>query len=296
MNRLPFRRLIVLLAAFAAITPAARAQVNVSLEIKRPFYIRYEPIVATVRIKNLAGRDLMLTDGAAPWFSFQILKDRNSLLPPRNPNYRLDPLELKIGESLKRKVNLVELYPVTEYGQHKVRAVIYSKELDQYFQSAPVNIQISDGHIIWTQRVGVPETMKNAGATHKLDLLTAQAGDHRYLYARISDESTGTVFCTYRLGHIIDRTEPQVQLDTTNTLHVMQYLGPKTYQLSMIGVNGEMLGKTLYDAPKYKPILKRDSAGVISVAGATAQRSPAATAQAGLPVPKLSDRPPGLPR
>lgn len=295
MNYSRLRSHLLLLAALLAFASSAHAQIKVTLSLKRPFYVRFEPLEATVKITNLAGRDMLLSDEAVPWFSFQILRGGTDLLSPLNPNYHLDPLEIKLGETLKRKVNLVQLYPITEYGMHKIRAVIYSKELDKYFESNAVNIEISDGRVIWGQSVGVPQTMPNAGATHRIELLTAQGGDHRYLYCRVMDENTKDVFCTTRLGHVIDRTNPQVQLDATNTVHILHYLGPKTYQLSMIGVNGESLGQTIYNAPKYHPILKRDNAGGISVLGATAQESVAAAASAG-PPPKLSDRPPGLPR
>jgi hypothetical protein len=294
MTRSALRFPLLLLVALLAFAGSARAQIKVTLSTKRPFYMRYEPLEATVKITNLSGRDLMLSDGAVPWFSFQIVRATGELLSPNNPDYHLDPLEIKLGETLKREVDLVQLYPVTEYGLHKIRAVVYSKELDKYFESNAVNVEVSDGRVIWSQSVGVPETLPNSGATHRLELLTAQSGDHRYLYCRVTDENSKAVYCTSRLGHVIDRTKPQVQLDATNTLHVLHYLGPKTYQLSMIGVNGEPLGRTLYDAPKYRPILKRDSAGTISVLGAKAQQKVAAGTTA--PVPKLSDRPPGLPR
>ncbi len=288
-------KLLLLTALLAGATPA-HAQLKVTLELKRPFYVRFEPLVATVKISNNAGRDLVLSDEAVPWFSFQIKHGGTELLSPRNPDYHLDPLEIKIGETMKRQVDLVQLYPVTEYGLHNIRAVVYSKELDKYFESNAVNIEISDGRVIWSQSVGVPETLPNAGQTHRVELLTTQSGDHRYLYCRVMDEQTQEVFCTSRLGHVIDRTKPQVQLDATNTIHILNYLGPKTYQLSIIGVNGESLGQTIYNAPKYRPILKRDGAGTISVLGATAQENVAAAAGPSAPVPKLSDRPPGLPR
>ncbi|MEO8352674.1 MAG: hypothetical protein ABI680_13130, partial [Chthoniobacteraceae bacterium] len=230
-------------------------------------------------------------------FSFQIVRGNGELLSPNNPDYHLDPLEIKLGETLKRQVDLVQLYPITEYGLHKVRAVVYSKEFDKYFESNPINVEISDGRVIWSQSVGVPETLPNAGRTHRIELLTAQSGDHRYLYCRVTDENSNVVYCTTRLSHLIDRAKPQVQLDATNTIHVLNYLGPKTYQLSMIGVNGEALGQTLYNAPKYRPILKRDEVGTISVLGATAQENVAvAGGKTSGSVPKLSDRPPGLPR
>src|SRR6478672_10901882 len=84
---------------------AAHAQVNVGIEVKKRSYIRYEPLLVTTSITNLSGRDLLLEDGESQWFSFLVLQgDRDTVLSPRNPDYRLDPLELKIGETVKRTV------------------------------------------------------------------------------------------------------------------------------------------------------------------------------------------------
>ena len=78
--------------------------------------MRYEPILATVVITNLSGRDLMMRDGEAPWFGFQITTASRDLVPPLNPNYHLDSFELKAGNTVKRTVNLNTLFcwPNTE--------------------------------------------------------------------------------------------------------------------------------------------------------------------------------------
>lgn len=289
---------IFALLFFAALLPAS-AQINVGLEIKRPmrFYIRHEPLVATVKITNLSGRDLLLSDAQAPWFGFQISQgSAENLISPRNPDYKLAPLEIKIGETLKRQVNLNELYPFSEYGPYKIRATIFAKELGKFFSSPAVNIEISEGRVVWEQTVGVPDTMRNAGAAHRVQLLSLQGAQHVYLYCRIDDPNSGEVFCCYRLGHTIDSTRPQMQFDTTNTLHVLHLVGPKSYLLSQIGVNGELHGQFNYVAPKFKPVVRRDATGQIEILGAN-RVDPAPKVAAGAPPnPKLSDRPPGLKR
>src|SRR5688572_23514786 len=200
------------------ITSAAlHAQINVNIEVKRRVYVRYEPILATVSITNLAGRDLMLEDGESQWFGFTIVHgDHQNLIPPRNPDYRLNPLELKAGETVKRTVNLNELYPMAEYGVHRIRGTIYSKELNKYFTSRTANIDISEGRTVWKQTVGVPDTMSRAGEMHEVSLLSAQRGPHQNLFCRITDPQTGSVMCMYRLGHLIDGTNFDAQFDAMN--------------------------------------------------------------------------------
>src|SRR4029434_2271533 len=97
----------------------ASAQVNVNIEVKRRTYIRYEPLLVTVTVSNLSGRDLMLEDGESQWFGFTVLHgDSQTLIPPRDRNYALEPMELKIGETVKRTIMLNQLYPISEFGIH----------------------------------------------------------------------------------------------------------------------------------------------------------------------------------
>lgn len=288
------QRIVLFLAVFAALIVGASAQVNVNIEVKRRTYIRYEPLIATVTIQNLSGRDLMLEDGESQWFGFTILHgDSQTLIPPRTPDYALDPLELKIGETIKRTVNLNQLYPISEYGIYRIRATVYVKSIGKFFTSRTANIDITEGRTVWKQVVGVPETMPNAGKMHEMTLLSLQGTQHRYLYVRVTDPESNKVLCMQRLGHLIENTQFDAKIDATNTLHVLQLAGPKTYRLSQISPNGEMHGQWVYDAPKSKPYLRPDATGNINIVGATRRAEVPADAP---PAPKLSDRPANLPK
>lgn len=289
------RRFLSLFALLlVSLTAASHAQISVNIEVKRRNYVRYEPILATVSITNLAGRDLNLEDGTAPWFGFTVQHgDKETIISPRQPDYHLDPLFLKLGETVKRQVNLVELYPIGELGFYRIRADIYCKEYNKFFSSRIANLDVSEGQVLWKQVVGVPETMPRAGEMHEFALLNAIGTAHQYLYCRVSNPETGAVFGCYRLGHLLDGAPPDAKFDTTNTLHVLQLVAPKTYSLTQVGVNGEVFGQWIYDAPKLKPFLRRDSTGGLEIVGASRRAEPGAGAT---PAPKLSDRPAGLPR
>jgi hypothetical protein len=218
------KRLVLLLTVLAALVAGASAQVKVNIEVKRHTYIRYEPLLVTVSITNLSGRDLVL---------------------------------------------------------------------NQYYTSPTASIDISEGRTVWKQSVGVPDTFSNAGQTRDVALLAASGIQHQYLYCRVIDPLTGNVLCMQRLGHMVDGSQFDAQFDAVNTLNVLQLAGPKTYTLTQIGVNGDIYGQWVYDAPKVKPYLRRDGAGNLDVVGATRRVQVAKDAP---PAPKLSDRPAGLPK
>ena len=291
-------RLFLLALVCAATALPARAQVGVGLEIKRRLHLRYEPIIATVRVQNLSGRDLVLHDEDQPWFGFDVASvNADLIVPPRNPNYKLAPLEIKIGETVKRTVDLTQLYGISELGLHRIKATIFVKQLNKLFVSKPELIDVSEGRTIEQRIVGVPDTLPNAGQSHTVKLIEFQ-DDKRYLYVRVEDPEQSVVFCTRRLGHMIDGTTPQFQFDTTNNLYVLHLVAPKTYLLTNIGVNGEFLGQQTCDAPKIKPYLRRIADGSIQLVGAHRQPTVAKNGGPGTvaPAPKLSERPAGLPK
>ncbi len=290
MNR--FRTLLLVVAGLAAAV-SAHAQLSVDLGIKRRNFLRYEPILATVTITNLSGRDLRLEDTATQWFGFQINNGSSeNMVAPRDPNYHVDALELKAGESVKRTVDLNTLFALGEFGVYKIKATIFAAPLDKYFASRASGINISEGQVVWQQRVGVPDGYPNAGATHVVSLISFQDTQHRYLYARIEDRDVGTVFCTQQIGPMLDGNEPQIQFDAANNLYVLLATGPKMYTLSKFGVNGDFQGQTNYTSTKSRPQLRRLASGDLQIAGG---RREAAQTTASIPKPKLSDRPAGIP-
>jgi hypothetical protein len=209
-------------------------------------------------------------------------------------HYQLDPLSIRAGETLKRTVNLTDLYALDEFGIYSVRANIYFSGLDKDFASRPTHIEVTEGRKLWEKAAGVPEGMKNAGQTHTFTMLAHQNGENNILYVRVKDQDEGTVFATYGLGRLIDGVPPQMQFDSSNNLYVLQLIGQRTYSLSVIGVNGEFLGQSNYNAPKVRPYMRKKPDGRLELVNAQKVERPPDAAD--LPEPaKLSDRPVALP-
>ncbi|MES2571715.1 MAG: hypothetical protein V4710_16885, partial [Verrucomicrobiota bacterium] len=169
---------------------------------------------------------------------------------------------------------------------------IYSTELQKFFVSRQDTFDISEGHVIWQQIVGVPEGQPNAGNTHVISLLTFQSDEKEHLYARIENRENGSIYCTHKLGYMISGQPPQMQLDANNNLFVLQMLGPKSYVLTKVGINGEILSQNSYSAPKTRPYLRRLADGKLQIVGG--KRDDIRTEVAQIPTPKLSERPADL--
>jgi hypothetical protein len=285
---------LLALALLGALAPRLHAQIDVSIEIDRRLFVCYEPIIATVDITNLTGRDLTLEDKEPnKWFGFEIFNDQGVSIPPLAVDYHLAPLTIPMGQTVKRKVNLVSLFPITEYGVYHVRAVVYSDTLNQYFGSGGKAIEISDGTTVWQQTVGIPDGSLNAGQYRSYELLTFHQPNANMLYVRIKDNDAGKVYATLPLGRLVDGFDPEVQVDSLSQLHILQMIAPKEFLYTRLGPNAEMLGQQDFLPLRTWPHLKRLADGDVTVTGGM-ELQPQAPDQM-IVGPKLSDHPAGLP-
>ena len=288
-------RLLLAAAGLLALLTPARAQIAVDISLKQRLFILHEPVLATVTIVNQTGRDITLADTRqSQWFGFQISTDGDHFVPPRDLDYHLPPLAMRAGETLKRTVNLGDLYSLGEFGIYRVRANIYYAEMDRYFNSKPTHVEITEGRAMWRRTAGVPVGVKNAGETHIFTLLAHQRGEQNMLYVRVEDQDRGTIYCTNPLGRIIDGASPEIQFDSGNNLYILQLIAQRTFVLSKIGVNGEFMGQSHYSAPKTRPSLRKLPNGTLQIIGGKKDEPVTAPPADALPPPKLSDRPVGL--
>jgi hypothetical protein len=266
----------------------------VDLSIRRSIYVAYEPLLASVRITNLSGQRLLLADvEGRKWFGFQIETLDGRPIPPSDPDYEIEPIQVGPGESISRTVNLTQLYPISDFGSYRIRASVYSAELNGYFSSPPLIVEITDGRVLWQQVVGVPGREGLEGSARTVSLLSHRLSERTDLYLRIEDKASGIVYCTHRLGDFIAYGKPEIELDSSNVIHVLQNNVPREFIYSKVGLDGKIIERLSYHAPKDRPRLLRTQDGTVSVQGGI-PFDPRATPTPGV-LPKLSDRPIPLP-
>jgi hypothetical protein len=288
MHRSAFPVGVLIMMLFSA--SFLRAQVTVDLSIKRTIFVAYEPLLATVRITNLTGARLLLADvQSKKWFGFQVETLDGRPIPPSDPDYEIAPIQIEPGDSVTRTVNLTQLYPLGDLGSYRIRGTVYAAELSAYFTSPPLTVEITEGRLIWQQTVGVPEGTGAAGSTRTVSLLTHRLADKTDLYLRIEDKQAGVIYCTHRLGDCISFGKPEIQLDAQNVIHVLQNNIPREFIYSKVGLNGKILERLTYSAPKERPQLFRDTNGLVAVRGGIPYDPKASPTPA--VIPKLSDRP-----
>lgn len=284
--------------------PGVHAQLRVDLEFNKSLYVLYEPIIAKVTIENLTGRDILLfDDDGRRWFTFEMSSRGGTAIPPYETMGELSPLIVKQGETATRRINITPLYPVREYGMYRVRANIYFSALEQYFSSPYRNFDVSDGQVIWSQEVGVPEPENTQDRRRLYTLLRHETGTSMFLYARIANPDNAMVYGTYPLGRLLVGQRPQTVLDSRNVLHVFHQSAPRLFVHSEVGLNGQLLSRTRYLETNTRPAIRRSRDGAVFIRGGVADvPAEALTTPEGAEIAegeegpaKLSDRPMNLP-
>jgi len=287
------RALVLALCAVSA--ASAHAQLRVQFELPRRLYLVYEPILATVAISNFTGQDVLLRDeGAQKWFGFEITTPDGRIVPPADPDYKVSPLQIASGQTVRRQINLTPLYRLGEFGTHKIRASIWLSDLDRYFASPPQQIDITDGKPVWRQAVGIP-----GGGTRIYSLLTHRAERDTRLYVRVEDQEAGVIHATMQIGRTLSFSPPTTELDGSNVLHILHMVAPKTFVYTQIDPDGQVQARETYIGTKQaNPALRRAPSGAVAVRGGTIALNEATAGKSASPppdVPRLSDRPVPLP-
>ena len=249
------------------VSTTAVAQVQVELKFPRLQYIAYEPVVANLTISNLTGRDVDLHDaGSQSWFGFEVSGGEGQSIPQIS-NVTTEPLSVAAGKRVTRKINLMPLYGVHDFGAYRVRAYIYFADLNKFFYSPTKVFEVTDARPIWQKTVGVPQEEDIPGNARTYSLMTNRFPDHTSLYVRVEDKDSGMVYATYSLGQIIAFDQPQTDFDRSNQLHILYCAAPRIWSYARVGLNGELVSRASFAETKTRPRLVHSDDGVIKVAG-----------------------------
>src|SRR5256886_14550391 len=288
-------KLSLLLAGGVFVAATARAQIQVDLKLKRLQYIAYEPVMATLGVTNLAGRDVDLRDAdGESWFGFEVTAKDGQLVALLPAAKKQASLNVESGKKVTQRIDLASLYPVHDFGTYHVRAHVYFADLGKFFYSQTKVFEVTDARPIWQKTVGIPEGAPGPGNVRTYSLLSNRFPDHTSLYVRVEDKDKGIVYATYSLGHAIAFDEPQTVIDRANQLHVLHCAAPRSWAYSRIGLNGELLAHSSFMETKTRPHLFHATDGEVAVRGGMIEAPAAQTA--GGKTPKLSERPAAIPK
>src|SRR5207237_4846087 len=155
-------------------------------------YIAYEPVIATVGITNLAGRDVELRDGGDQvWFGFEITGSEGQPIAETTNKLSQPSLQIEAGKHVTQKIDLTPLYAVHDLGTYHVRAYIHFGDLNRFFYSPRKVFEVTDARPIWQRTVGIPPNVSASGNTRTYSLIMNRFPNYTGLYVRVEDKDTG---------------------------------------------------------------------------------------------------------
>ncbi len=283
-------RWIIFFGLLFFVVASTQAQIQVELKLKRLQYVAYEPVIATLSITNLAGRNVMLRDADGQhWFGFEVTADEGRPIAPVRGEAPEPPLRIETGKTVTRKINIEPVYPVHDFGTYHVRANVYFADMNKFFYSSAKVFRVGDARPIWRKTVGLPDGVGGGGNVRTFSLLSNRFPDHTSLYVRVEDKDSGVVYSTFSLGRIIASDDPQAEFDRGNQLHVLHCESPRSWAYSRIGLNGQLLKHDVFMETKSRPHLYRTADGMIAVRGGMSESATAQSPRGA--APKLSSRP-----
>lgn len=210
-------RIVAAGIVFCAGLQAAFGQIELALKIEPVRALLYEPIHATIVIRNNTGGVLAFDAGRdAARFFFEVERSRNETVKLTDHSPLLFKLKLVPAGSTTNVFNLTSLYAMPSRGLYKVRACLEWNNI--LLVSSPVEIEILNGFEIGRVIAGVPGE-QNAMRVYILEYLTKENGEDVYL--RIEDASSKTVYGVHKLGHIVRVRKPEMKVDEAGNVHIL---------------------------------------------------------------------------
>jgi hypothetical protein len=271
------------------------SQIQLSITTSRTEYMLHEAIDVKLKITNLAGRPVFLRDTPdAPWLNFEVQNvDTGRRLPARRGRPPMEPLLLEAGQTVERTLEIGKFNSVESRGILQFTAQIFVAELERFFTSKPSFVTIGEGRKVWTRRVGIP----GGAEFREYSLLSYHVARKEYLYLRVRDPESETVFVTRPIAPSLSFGNPIAEVDAESRLHALFLIGPKTYKYQLFDTEGRQMDQIIYRATTTRPILARSSLGRVKVVGGFADipKAVPAGSEAALGPARLSERPAGLP-
>jgi len=278
------RRSLLALAFLPLLPGTAAAQFEVELALDGATYLKFEPIMAHVKISNFSGHPIgLFNHKEKPWLSFYVSRPNGQQVDDLGVEYDLQQAQIKAGDALTVHVNLTPVYNIRAPGLYRVMAIVHSATHNREFKSNVRQFDLTSGRVIWQETVVVAGTNAVAESTttdtakvndkrEPEDLRTYALLAHRVdrgerLYARVESEAKNVVYGVIQLGVFVSLSKPETTIDRNSHLHVLHQVGSRTFSYVELTPDARLANQKAYSNLRSRPELKADDTGFVSVVG-----------------------------
>ncbi len=240
---------------------ASFGQIAMKLSSLYANYLRYEPIELTLELRNLSGNTLVFgkEDGK---MTFRV-RTRNGMnvIPIDKEANPMEGLVFAPGDIRHLTLIINEIFDLQKPDYYSIEACVEHVRLPNVYASNEVGFEVKQGTLLLTRTFGLPtkkETDKIRSAT--ANLLRFHDGKNDIYCLRIEDDEN--VYGAFRIGPFIEGSIPQLDIDSSSSIHVLVQVRPRLYAYNVYTiVKGQAkLRQQRYYAPaEGTPTLSRSS-------------------------------------
>lgn len=252
-----------------------QAQVEVSLEFKKDYFLAHEEMIAEVKIINFSGRTLTFGQDQE-WLQFTVESVNEFPVEKVGDLDIVEKFEIPNASRGIRRVHLVPTYKMNRPGRYRITAFVNVPELNMNKVTAPVEIGLLSASVIWERPVGVVMNESDPSApiaVRKYFLMRAVNEKSIDLYVKVTDQYEKDIYGVYTLGNIVSFGEPERQVDRFSNLHVLMQNGARTFRYTIVKPDGKVLLRQKWAYSSTRPQLFLAKNGLIEVKGGQRQPS-----------------------
>ena len=246
-------------AALAILLIAAvlEADVVMKLTMPRERYMTYEPVIASLTLRNTSGQSLIFGHEAEFSGHLEIglfdLHDRP--VKGSGTKVNLKGLILRPGADHHIRVNIGKWLDMRRTGSFKLKLFIAHPMLKNEYESNFCSFDISNG-----AQLGVDLKIRT------YTVKTLQEKSDVYFYLFVEDKTK--IYAIKYLGTLLGRELPSFELDSMNQLHMLLPVASKKFSYVVFDWHGKEEKQSYYKTSRTVPALFRQSTtGDVSVIG-----------------------------
>jgi hypothetical protein len=269
---------VILALAALAVCRAPAQVVTVQLSLDQDQFLPSETLPVTVRVVNNSGQTLHL--GADPdWLQFGVQSaDNDSVVMENGAPPVVGPFVLESSHVATKRVDIAPYFSLNHAGRYVVTATVHIKEWNKDVTSPAKEFDVIDGARLWSQAFGVPIA---GGASNRppevRKYILEEANYLRSqlrLYVLVSDATESHIFKVLAIGPMVSFSQPEAQLDRQSRLHVLYQSGAQSFIYAIVGPDGGLVQKEIYDYLNTRPRLGVSETGDIVVIGGVRRVKP----------------------
>lgn len=253
---------------------AVQAQVALSLKLGRRNFLQYEPIIATVTLRNDSAQVLVFGEDPRLRGTLRFeITGRKEVVRSRVSEQSLVGLVLRAGETKEIKLRLSDYYDLTNPAIYRGHVYISHPQLETGFRSPDITFQVRPGVEVWKATLGVPDLLQEntTGSKKKIKtrsyrLLSLSESTEKYYYLQIEDSKN--IYALHCLGQSMLEVRTECETDMLSNLHILFPLTTQNYRYFVFDIDGRVLEQCIYHVSGTKPgLFHNTETGEVTVVG-----------------------------